>query len=179
MNLDTKPLYAGTLSDLASTLLIGNRNSGASCKTPPGTELLEYRLGFALQARRAPLIERNVDRKPWLLEISCEEAGSMKPMFPDLLVVRQDAEGYLFDILEPHDPSLKDNATKAVGWVKFAEQHWALFDRIQLIRKKKEADGVERCFRLDVGNDAVRKKVLAVTTNSQRDQVIDDKAVVR
>lgn len=120
---------------------------------------------------------RNVDRKPWSLEIPYEEAGSVKPMFPDLLVVRQDAKGYQFDILEPHDPSLKDNAAKVVGLAKFAEQHWALFDRIQLIRKQKGADGVKRYFRLDVGNGAVRKKVLAVTTNNQLDQVFDEEAV--
>lgn len=89
---------------------------------------------------------------------------------------QEDALGYLFDILEPHDPSLKDNAAKAVGLAKFAEQHWALFDRVQLIRKKKGADGAERYFRLDVGNQAVRKRVLAVTTNSQLDQVFDDAA---
>lgn len=120
---------------------------------------------------------RNVDRKPWSLEIPYEDAGSVKPMFPDLLVVRQDTKGYLFDILEPHDPSLKDNAAKAVGLAKFAEKHWNLFDRIQLIRKKKGADGVERYFRLDVGNDSVRKKVLAVSGNSQLDQVFDDEAI--
>jgi type III restriction enzyme len=122
---------------------------------------------------------RNVDRKPWSLEIPYEVAGSVKPMFPDLLVVRRDAKDYLFDILEPHDPSLKDNAAKAVGLAKFAEQHWALFDRIQLIRKKKGVDGIERYFRLDVGNDPVRKKVLAVTTNNQLDQVFNDEALVR
>ena len=120
---------------------------------------------------------RNVDRKPWSLEIPCEEGGSVKPMFPDMLVVRQDAKGYLFDILEPHDPSRKDNVAKAIGLARFAEQHWALFDRIQLIRKKKGADGAERYFRLDVGNDTVRKKVLAVANNSQLDQVFDDEAV--
>jgi type III restriction enzyme len=64
----------------------------------------------------------------------------------------------LFDILEPHDPSLKDNAAKAVGLAKFAEQHWALFDRIQLIRKKKGADGVERYFRLDVGDEPLERR---------------------
>lgn len=122
---------------------------------------------------------RNVDRKPWSLEIPYEDAGSVKPMFPDLLVVRKDSKGFLFDILEPHDPSLKDNAAKAVGLAKFAEQHWALFDRIQLIRKKKGADGVDRYFRLDVGNDAVRKKVLAVTTNSQLDYVFDEEGCVK
>jgi len=121
---------------------------------------------------------RNVDRKPWSLEIPYEDAGSIKPMFPDLLIVRQDSKGFLFDILEPHASSLKDNTNKAVGLAKFAENHWELFDRIQLIRKKKGADGVERYFRLDVGNDSVRKKVLAVTTNSQLDQVFDDEAQV-
>ncbi|MDQ5910584.1 MAG: type restriction enzyme [Pseudomonadota bacterium] len=119
---------------------------------------------------------RNVDRKPWSLEIPYEEAGNIKPMFPDVLVVRQVANDFRFDILEPHDPSLKDNAAKAVGLARFAEKHWTLFDRIQLIRKQKGADGVERYFRLDVGNDTVRKKVLAVTTNSQLDQVFVDQA---
>ena len=37
-------------------------------------------------------------------------------------------------------------------------------------------DGTERCFRLDVGNDSVRKKVLAVTSDSRLDQVFDDEA---
>lgn len=119
---------------------------------------------------------RNVDRKPWSLEIPYRDAGSIRPMFPDLIVVRRDTKGFLFDILEPHDPSLKDNAVKAVGLAEFAEDHWALFDRIQLIRKKKGADGMERYFRLDVGNHAVRRKVLAVTTNNQLDQVFDDAA---
>ena len=80
-------------------------------------------------------------------------------------------------ILEPHDSSLKDNAVKAVGLVKFAEHYWSLFARIQLIRKKKVAGGVERYFCLDVGNGAVRKKVLAVTTNNQLDQVFDTEAM--
>ena len=87
---------------------------------------------------------RNVDRKPWSLEIPYEDAGSVKPMFPDLIVVRRDSKGFVFDILEPHDPSLRDNAAKAVGLAKFAERHWALFDRIQMIRKLRGAHGSER-----------------------------------
>ncbi len=114
---------------------------------------------------------RNVDRKPWSLEIPYEDSGSIKPMFPDLLIVRQDAKGYLFDIIEPHDPSLKDNAGKAVGLAKFAEKHWMLFDRIQLIRKQKAADGNEHYFRLNIGDDVIRKKILGVTSNSHLDQL--------
>ena len=122
---------------------------------------------------------RNVDRKPWALEIPYDVAGKPKPMFPDLLVVRKNAEGFLFDILEPHNPALADNAAKAAGLARFAEEHWRLFDRIQLIRKKRGADGTERFFRLDVGSHAVRGKVMAVTTNSQLDQVFNDEAAVR
>ena len=122
---------------------------------------------------------RNVDRKPWALEIPYEVAAKPKPMFPDLLVVRKNAKGFLFDILEPHNPSLTDNADKAVGLARFADKHWPLFGRIQLIRKKRGADGTERFFRLDVGNHAVREKVLAVTTNRQLDQVFNDEAAVR
>ena len=122
---------------------------------------------------------RNVDRKPWSLEIPYKQAGSWKPMFSDLLVVRQDSTNFLFDILEPHDPSLSDNFAKAVGLAEFAERHWDMFDRIQLIRKKRAADGVDRHFRLDVGIDAVQKKVLAATSNSQLDQVFDEEAVAR
>ena len=122
---------------------------------------------------------RNVDRKPWSLEVPYEEAGSLKSMFPDLLVVRRDSKGFSFDILEPHDPSLKDNAVKAVGLAKFAESHWDLFDRIELIRRRRGADGIDRYLRLDVGDDAVRKQVLAVTTNIQLDQVFDNRAAVR
>jgi len=122
---------------------------------------------------------RNVDRKPWSLEIPYRDAGSVRPMFPDLVVVRKDSKGLRFDILEPHDPSLEDNAAKAVGLAEFAEKHWTLFDRIQLIRREKRADGVERYFRLDVGDDAVRKKVLAVSSNNQLDHVFGDEAKVR
>lgn len=121
---------------------------------------------------------RNVDRKPWSLEIPYEDGGDIRPMYPDLLVVRKDSKGFMFDILEPHHSSLKDNAAKAVGLAKFAEKHWNMFNRIQLIRKQNGADGVERYIRLDVGKDATRKKVLAVTTNNQLDQVFDELAMV-
>lgn len=67
---------------------------------------------------------RNLDRKKWSLEIPYEVSGVTTSMFPDLVVVRADAQGYIFDILEPHDPSRKDNYPKAVGLAKFAEKHW-------------------------------------------------------
>lgn len=79
---------------------------------------------------------RNLDRKPWSLEIPYETGGAIRPMFPDLIFVRQLGGAFAVDILEPHDSSLGDNFEKAVGLARFAERHGALFGRIQLIRKQ-------------------------------------------
>jgi type III restriction enzyme len=122
---------------------------------------------------------RNVDRQPWSLEIPYRYSGEIRPMFPDLMVVRKDSRGFQFDILEPHDPSLKDNFAKAVGLAEFAEKHWSMFARIQLIRKKRAADGKEHYYRLDVGKEAIRKKVLAISSNHELDQMFDEGARVR
>ena len=119
---------------------------------------------------------RNIDRKPWSLEISYRDSGTIKPMFPDLVIVRQVDNGFRFDILEPHDPSRDDNAAKAVGLAEFAEKHWTLFDRIQLIRKQRAPDGKDHYLRLDVGKEPVRKKVLRITSNDALDLVFDEEA---
>jgi type III restriction enzyme len=117
---------------------------------------------------------RNLDRKSWSLEIPYRDAGSYKPMFPDLLIVRKDEYGFQFDILEPHDPSRDDNHVKAVGLAEFAEKHWGLFGRIELIRKKRGADGMEHYYRLDMGKVDVRNKILPITSNAQLDQIFDE-----
>lgn len=120
---------------------------------------------------------RNLDRKKWSLEIPYEVDGVTTPMFPDLLVVRTDARGYVFDVLEPHDPSRKDNYPKAVGLAKFAEKHGEHFGRIQLIRKSKGADRRDHFYRLDMGKLSVRNKVRGVTSNAELDRVFDEDAV--
>ncbi|WP_295435780.1 DEAD/DEAH box helicase family protein [uncultured Thiodictyon sp.] len=118
---------------------------------------------------------RNQDRKPWSLEIPYLTGGAERPMFPDLVVVRQGEAagsavgGYRFDILEPHDPSLADNFEKAVGLARFAERHGHLFHRIQLIRKQPSKAGGECYVRLELNSEAVRKQVLLVTANPQLD----------
>jgi type III restriction enzyme len=119
---------------------------------------------------------RNVDRKSWSLEIPYRDGGAIRPMFPDLVVVRRDRQGWLFDILEPHDPSRNDNNAKAVGLAEFAEKHGRLFSRIQLIRKMTLA-GVTDYFRLDLNRNDTRQKVLRVTDNNQLDRVFGEKAV--
>ncbi|MDD3415948.1 MAG: DEAD/DEAH box helicase family protein [Lachnospiraceae bacterium] len=120
---------------------------------------------------------RNLDRKKWSLEIPYEVSGITTSMFPDLLVVRSDAQGYIFDILEPHDPSRKDNYPKAVGLAKFAEKHWDKFGRIQLIRLKKGVDGREHFYRLDMGKTTVMNKVRGITSNEELDRIFDTDAV--
>lgn len=119
---------------------------------------------------------RNLDRKKWSLEIPYEVDGVTTSMFPDILVVRADARGYIFDILEPHDPSRKDNYPKAVGLAKFAEKHWDKFGRIQLIRQRKGLDGREHFYRLDMGKVATRNKVRGITSNAELDRIFNDEA---
>ena len=109
---------------------------------------------------------RNLDRKPWSLEIPYESGGNLRPMFPDLVVVRKDGNDFFIDILEPHDPSLSDNFEKAVGLAKFAEKHGALFGRIQLIRKHSTSGG-EHFARLEINQTTMIKKLLLVTSNPQ------------
>lgn len=120
---------------------------------------------------------RNLDRKRWSLEIPYEANGVTVPMFPDLVIVRSSSYGYVFDILEPHDHSRKDNYPKAVGLAKFAEKHGERFGRIQLIRKMKGADRREHFYRLDMGRIAVREKVRRVTSNAALDQIFEEDAV--
>lgn len=117
---------------------------------------------------------RNLDRKKWSLEIPYEVSGLTTSMFPDLMIVRADELGYAFDILEPHDPSRKDNYPKAVGLAKFAKKHWDKFSRIQLIRLKKGVDGREHFYRLDMGTTIVRNKVRGITSNEELDRIFED-----
>lgn len=118
---------------------------------------------------------RNVDRKPWSLEVPYESGGAVRPMFPDLVVVRQVGAECVIDILEPHDPSLADNFEKAVGLARFAEKHGSLFGRIQLIRKQSSAAG-ERFVRLEINQTAAIKKLLLITSNPQLDELFSNLA---
>lgn len=118
---------------------------------------------------------RNLDRKPWSLEVPYASGGEVRPMFPDLVIVRQVGSGHAIDILEPHRPDLDDNFEKAVGLAKFADQHGALFGRIQLIRKQSTAGG-ERYVRLEINHTATIKRLLLITSNPQLDAVFAELA---
>lgn len=118
---------------------------------------------------------RNLDRKPWSLEVPYASGGEVRPMFPDLVIVRQVGSGHAIDILEPHRPDLDDNFEKAVGLAKFADQHGAIFGRIQLIRKQSTAGG-ERYVRLEINHTPTIKRLLLITSNPQLDAVFAELA---
>jgi type III restriction enzyme len=96
-------------------------------------------------------------------------------MFPDLLVVRAGAHGYIFDVLDPHDSSRKDNFPKAVGLAKFADKHGDHFGRIQLIRRVHKF-GRDIFYRLDMNKSHIRNKVRGVTSNAELDRIFDEYA---
>ena len=120
---------------------------------------------------------RNLDRKPWSLCIPYEINGVAAPMYPDLVVVRADSGGYVFDVLEPHDSSRKDNFPKAVGLAKFAEKHWDKYGRIELIRQMRGPDGHLHFYRLDMAKASVRNRVRGISGNAELDRIFEEDAV--
>ena len=119
---------------------------------------------------------RNLDRKNWSIEIPYRVAGINKPMYPDMMIVRQDAHGYIFDILEPHDSSRADNYPKAKGLAEFAQTHSNAYGRIQLIRKLTGADGASHFYRLDLTNITVQRRVMAINSNEDLDTIFNELA---
>ncbi|MBN8437275.1 MAG: DEAD/DEAH box helicase family protein [Candidatus Accumulibacter sp.] len=120
---------------------------------------------------------RNSVKKPWSLEIPYDTGGDTRPMFPDLVIVRQTADDFTIDILEPHDPSFGDNFEKAIGLARFAEQHGHLFGRIQLIRKKTSPAGGDYFARLEINKTTTIKQLLLITSNPQLDELFAELAV--
>lgn len=114
---------------------------------------------------------RNLDRKPWSLEIPYDIGGDTRPMFPDMVVVRKKGKDFTIDILEPHDPSLDDNFGKAIGLARFAEKHGNLFGRIQLIRKQSSPAGGDHYARLEINKEATIKQLKLITSNPQLDDL--------
>lgn len=63
-----------------------------------------------------------------------------------------------------------------MGLAKFADKHWDIFGRIQLIRLKKGVDGGEHFYRLDMGKTTIRNKVRGITSNEELDRIFDTDA---
>ena len=73
---------------------------------------------------------RNVDRQRWAVAIP---VGGESLMYPDFLVIRRDGEHLVADLLDPHGAGLADSVNKAKALASYAEDHGALFGRMQLI----------------------------------------------
>ena len=114
---------------------------------------------------------RNLDRKPWSLEIPYEVGGEVRPMFPDLVLVRAEKSGFTIDVLEPHDASLADNVDKVKGLARFAERHGALFGRIQLIRELPSRAGGKQFKRLEINQHGMIQRLLLISSNAQLDAI--------
>ena len=116
---------------------------------------------------------RNIPRQQWSLCIPYELEGEIKGAYPDFIIIRMDnqsEDGYVLDILEPHNPALKDNLGKAKAFAKYAEENIGL-GRFQLIRKESDTIKNKRFKRLDFSKGLIRQKVLAAMDTNDIDNI--------
>lgn len=111
---------------------------------------------------------RNLPRKPWSLAVPYQSQGNVAPLYPDLLFFRKISGGIVVDLLDPHLTALDDAAPKAQGLAHYADEHGALFGRIELIQVKDK-----QVQRLDLTKPAAREKVKAVNTNDHLRHLYD------
>ena len=117
---------------------------------------------------------RNPDRKSWSLCIPYQMNNETKATYPDFIIIRKDEDiGYIFDILEPHNPDFADNLGKAKGFAEYAQKNRNI-GRIQLIRKGKDAAGHDVFKRLDMTQRKVRDRVLRATTNDEINHIFEE-----
>lgn len=91
--------------------------------------------------------------------------GQIRAMYPDFIIIRKDAAGYLIDILEPHDQTRTDNLPKAIGLAKYAARNPGA-GRIQLIHMNGGA-----LRRLDLSRSQVRDRVLIASSDHDLNNV--------
>ena len=114
---------------------------------------------------------RNPPRKPWALCMPYEQNGQMHGMYPDFIVIRKDEEGYVIDILEPHDQSRTDNLPKAKGLAKYAAKNPGA-GRIQLIHLQ---GGILK--RIDLSKKATRDRVLLAASDYELNNIFRDYSI--
>ena len=114
---------------------------------------------------------RNPPRKPWALCMPYEQNGQMHGMYPDFIVIRKDEDGYVIDILEPHDQSRTDNLPKAIGLAKYAAKNPGA-GRIQLIHLE---GGVLK--RIDLSRKSTRDRVLYAASDYELNNIFRDYAI--
>ncbi len=110
---------------------------------------------------------RNFERKPWALCLPYQdEHGEWHRFYPDMIIIRRGADGYVADVLEPHDSTRRDNLGKAQALATYATDN-PIVGRLELIRQHKNY-----FKRLDMRE--VREKVLRASTNAELDNIFDE-----
>ena len=94
---------------------------------------------------------RNFPRRDWAFCVPYEKGGE-KPFYPDFVIVRKKGNGYVVDILEPHDDSRLDTWAKVKGLAKFADEHEVSFGRLMVGRRSATVAS------LDVADHQIREK---------------------
>ena len=116
---------------------------------------------------------RITPRASWALCILYKQGNEQKAMFPDFLIVRRDEKlGYVFDILEPPNPSFDDNLPKAKGLAEYAKENIGI-SRIVLIRKSKDITRTTKYLRLNLSKSAICEKVLNCITNDEFNHIFE------
>ena len=112
---------------------------------------------------------RNFDRKPWALCLPYQdEHGEWQGFFPDMIIIRRGADGYIADILEPHGSNNRDNIGKARALAKYAKDN-PIVGRLELIRQYKNV-----FKRLDAADNVIQEKILQASTNAELDNLFDE-----
>ncbi len=112
---------------------------------------------------------RNLPRKDWSLCIPYTEGEIIKPIYPDFVLFRKVKGKTVVDILDPHSSSYSDAIPKAKGLARYAETHGAQFGRIELVHK---VNG--RLKRIDLKDEATRRKILKATERPHLDRIFDE-----
>jgi len=108
---------------------------------------------------------RNLPRREWAFCIPYELAG-LKPFYPDFLIIRRSAKGFVVDVLEPHDDSRTDTWAKAKGLAEFADKHGIEFGRLVIARKK------DNLWQLaDVNQKTMRAKARRMQSSSDLESI--------
>ncbi|MBN1461058.1 MAG: DEAD/DEAH box helicase family protein [Armatimonadetes bacterium] len=106
---------------------------------------------------------RNPPRKPWSLCVPyLDDSDWHAGMYPDVLIVREDAGALKADLLDPHSVRLADCASRARGLARYAARNFPHFGRIQMIM----LDG-GTLRRLDLTKESVRNALREVQTAAQ------------
>lgn len=97
--------------------------------------------------------------------------GAEQAFYPDFIIVRKDAtDGYVIDILEPHNSSYDDNVGKAKALAEYAQKHSTTLGRVEMIRA---TDKPHEYVRLDMCRSVIREKVLQLHTSEDLNYLFD------